>query len=524
MTNLNPFKNLSSDLPAGVVVFLVALPLCLGVALASTGRSDLLFSGIIAGVIGGILVGFLSNSSLGVSGPAAGLVVIVLSALDTLGGFNVFLLSVFLCGIIQLIAGFLRAGIIAYFFPSSVIKGMLTAIGIILMLKEIPHIIGHDENYMGDLDLHQIDGNNTFSELVSAFGAMNQGALYISIVSLFLLVLFDTKYAKKMKLFKYLPGPLFVVLLGVIINSMFIKFWPQLHLSGNNLVELPVASSPSEFFSFFQFPDFSAFKNMQVYVVAFTLAIIASLETLLSVEATDKLDPYRRRTSANQELKAQGIGNIVSGLIGGLPITQVIVRSSANVESGGKTKMATVFHGVILLVTVILIPNFLNQIPLATLAAILFMVGFKLAKPKLFLNMFKLGAEQFVPFIITVVAVVSTDLLKGIGIGMFVAIFFILRKNYLNTFKSAHLVQEDGKDIYHLILSEEVTFLNKATIAKELSQIPPDSHLIIDGEKSHSISYDVLENISEFIQYTSKTKNINVVTKGIDEIKILSNH
>lgn len=514
---LNMFANLKSDFSAGLVVFLVALPLCLGIALASTGRSDLLFSGIIAGVVGGIVVGALSNSQLGVSGPAAGLVVIVLGAIDTLGTFEAFLLAVVLSGVLQLLAGFMKAGIIAYFFPSSVIKGMLTAIGIILIMKEIPHALGYDEDFMGDFEFAQKDGNNTLTELYYAFKYSSMGAIIISVISLGMLILFETNFMKKIGLFKFLPGALFVVLTGILLNALFLNLAPELVLSGKHLVELPVASSPQEFLSFLKFPDFSAFSNPQVYVVAVTLAIVASLETLLCVEATDKLDPYKRRTSTNQELRAQGVGNLVSGLIGGLPITQVIVRSSANINSGGKTKMSAIFHGVILLLSAIIIPKFLNLIPLASLAAILLLVGYKLAKPSIFRDMFKLGHEQFVPFAITVIAIVGTDLLKGIGIGMVVAVFYILRKNYKNAL-NCKKEEVDGKTKYTLVLSEEVTFLNKASVAKELAKIPENSILLIDASKSYTVDHDVLENIQEFINHTSKLKNIQVETKGIDSV------
>ena len=517
------FSSLKNDLPAGLVVFLVALPLCLGIALASTGRSDLLFAGIISGVVGGIVVGTLSGSSLGVSGPAAGLVVIVYTAIITLGSFEAFLLAVVFAGILQLIAGYLKAGIIAYYFPSAVIKGMLTAIGIILILKEIPHALGYDEDSMGDFSLEQLNGQNFFMELYYAIKYSSLGAVIISITSLCLLVVFDTKWMKKFNLFKFLPGALFVVLIGIFLNYLFLNFVPVLTLSGKHLVQLPIPHSPQEFFSFFRFPDYSAILNPQVYVVAITLAVVASLETLLSVEATDKLDPLKRRTSANRELKAQGIGNIVSGLIGGLPITQVIVRSTANIESGGKTKLGAITHGIILLLSVVIIPNFLNLVPLASLAAILLMVGYKLAKPKVFMLMYKKGMLQFIAFMATVIAIVTTDLLRGIGIGMFVAIFYILRRNYLN---AANLTKEvkDGNEIYKLTLAEETTILNKASIAKTLSELPEDSTVIIDGEKSFYISDDVLENIQEFKEDYAKSKNIKVITKGIKEVELVASH
>jgi MFS superfamily sulfate permease-like transporter len=441
------FSNWKNDVPAGLVVFLVALPLCLGVALASTGRPDLLFSGIIAGVVGGVIVGAFSNSSLGVSGPAAGLVVIILSAIDKLGSYEAFLLAVVLAGIIQLIAGYAKAGLIGYYFPSSVIKGMLTAIGIILIMKELPHALGFDETLVTNES-----SNNAFIKIYNAFKYSSLGSVVISLVSLFLLILFDRPFMKKIGLFKFLPGALFVVIIGIFLNIIFTSFAPNLASTGSLLVQLPVAKNLSEFFSFFKHPDFTAFSNPQVYIVAITLAIVASLETLLSVEATDKLDPHKRRTSTNTELKAQGIGNMISGLIGGLPVTQVIVRSSANIDSGGKTKLGTLTHGIILLSAVVLIPSFLNLIPLASLAAILLMVGYKLAKPKLFIQIYKTDKLQFLAFLITILAIIATDLLKGIGIGFLVAIFYILRRSYLN---AANLIKksENGIEVYHLTIS-----------------------------------------------------------------------
>ncbi len=519
----NLFSNLKYDFPAGLVVSLVALPLCLGVALASTGRPDLLFSGIIAGVVGGIVVGLISGSSLGVAGPAAGLVVIVLTALETLGSFEVFLLAVVLAGILQVIAGFMKAGIIGYYFPSSVIKGMLAAIGITLILKEIPHAFGYDADFMGDETFDQKDGRNTFTEIYYAVRYSSTGAIIISAVSLGLLLLFDKPFMKRIQLFKFLPGALFVVLTGILLNFLFISFAPEFALSGEHLVQLPVASSVTEFFSFFKTPDFSGLTRVEVYTVAVTIAIVASLETLLSVEATDKLDPFKRDTPPNRELIAQGIGNITSGLIGGLPITQVIVRSSANIESGGRTKMGTITHGTILLLSAIIIPRYLNYIPLSALAAILLLVGYKLSKFSLYSGMYKLGKEQFIPFIVTVIAILSTDLLKGIAIGMVVAIYFILRKNYKHSY---HYVKEEHRDgdVIKLILSEEVTFLNKGSIGATLEGLPNDSTVIIDGSKSLNIDYDVLEIIQDFKNHSAPLRNISVETRGIQGVEVVGGH
>lgn len=516
MKSNNVFKNLGNDLPSGLVVFLVALPLCLGIGLASTGDPSLIFSGIIAGIVGGIVVGALSGSSLGVSGPAAGLVAIVLAAISTLGSYDVFLLSVVIAGFLQVIAGYFKAGIIGYYFPSSVIKGMLAAIGIILILKEIPHLLGYDGVYIGDTYFVQSNDESTFTKLFNSFLYPSTGAVIIGLFSLFILVLFEQDFMKKVKLFKFLPGALFVVVFGALLNYYFSIFKPEWFMGGEHLVQLPVANSPAEFFSFFKFPDFNAFSNPDVYIIAVTIAIVASLETLLSVEATDKMDPYKRKTPTNRELKAQGVGNIVSGMIGGLPITQVIVRSSANINAGGKTKMAAIFHAIILLIAVVLLAGVLNFIPLASLAAILLMVGYKLAKPALVVQMYKLGWEQFLPFIVTIVAVVLTDLLKGIGIGFALAVFFILRKNFSNAYVKE--VNDDGKSI-SLELSEEMSFLNKASIVKELEEIEEGTTLIIDGSKSKYIAYDVLERINEYKSYTAPSRNISVKLIGIDEEK-----
>jgi MFS superfamily sulfate permease-like transporter len=517
------FKSLNRDLPAGLVVFLVALPLCLGVALASTGRADLLFSGIIAGVIGGIIVGALSGSALGVSGPAAGLVVIVLTALETLGSFEAFLLAVVLAGVLQLTAGFLKAGIIGYYFPSSVIKGMLAAIGLTLILKEIPHAFGYDEDFIGDEAFFQADGHNTISEIYYAIIYNSPGAIIISLLSIGLIILFDQGFMRRIGLFRFLPGALFVVVVGIVVNQIFGAFFPSLYMDGKHLVQLPVATNVGEFLGFFKFPDFSAISNPQVYVVAITLAVVASLETLLSVEATDKLDPFKRKTPTNRELKAQGIGNMISGLIGGLPVTQVIVRSSANINSGGKTKMSAIFHGVILLLSAVVIPKFLNYIPLAALASILLMVGYKLSKLSLYRQMYKLGLDQFIPFVVTVLAILFTDLLKGIGIGMVVAIYFILRSNYKHSYHY-HTEEVNGNKIVRLQLSEEVTFLNKGSIQLSLDKLEDNSHLIIDGSKSIDIDYDVLEIIQDFILHTAPMRNISVEIIGIKQVESTGGH
>ncbi|MEJ7693884.1 SulP family inorganic anion transporter, partial [Daejeonella sp.] len=421
------FKYLKNDIPSGLVVFLVALPLCLGIALASGAP---LFSGIIAGIIGGTVVASFSGSSLSVSGPAAGLTVIVINSISTLGSFEVFLLAVAIAGVLQIILGVLKAGIIGYYFPSNVIKGMLAAIGIILILKQIPHAVGYDADSEGDFDFFQADGENTFSAISSALSHIHPGAIAIALVSLFILIMWDRPFLQRISFFKLVPGALLVVVLGVVMNEVFRMSNPELYLAGDKLVQLPVASSAAGFIGQFTLPDFSGLTNYNVYVVAITIAIIASLESLLSVEAADKLDPYKRNTPTNRELMAQGLGNFVSGMIGGLPLTAVIVRTSANINSGAKTKLSAIIHGILLLVSVIGFASILNKIPLACLAALLLVVGYKLAKVSLFKSMYRLGWNQFLPFVVTVVAIQFSDLLKGIAIGMAVSLFFILRSNY----------------------------------------------------------------------------------------------
>jgi len=514
MKNNNLFKEFKSDLPASIVVFFVAVPLCLGIALASGAP---LFSGIIAGIVGGIIVGIASGSPLGVSGPAAGLAVIVLTAIGTLGSFQAFLLSVVIAGIIQLALGFAKAGFIAYFFPSSVIKGMLTGIGLLIILKQIPHALGWDKDPEGDDAFIQADGQNTFSEIAKALDFITPGAALIAVISLAILILWDTVLTKKHKIFQLIQGPIVVVILGIVMNYLFKAGTLDFSLAEDQVVRLPVAQNLTEFFSQFTFPDFSAITNLEIWKTAIVLAIVASLETLLCVEATDKMDPDKRVTPTNRELKAQGLGNIVSGLIGGLPVTQVIVRSSANINFGGKTKLSAILHGVFLLVSAITIAGLLNMIPLASLAAILLMVGYKLAKPMLFKQMYSLGWEQFIPFVATVVGILATDLLRGITIGMLFGIFYTLRHSYRNShYMKETVTTEEGHEVHHIVLAEEVSFFNKASVIKELEEIPNNSKVIIDCTKSKSIAYDVVELIRDF-RSNAKTKNIAVETVNFIE-------
>lgn len=504
------FKTIKKDLPASIVVFFVALPLCLGIALASGAP---LFSGLIAGIVGGILVGSLSGSSIGVSGPAAGLAAIVLTAIGTLGGYQNFLLAVVIGGIIQIGLGVLRAGIIGYYFPSSVIKGMLTGIGIIIILKQIPHFFGYDRDPEGDFAFQQVDGENTISEIFNAFDFISPGATLIAVVALAILILWDRVLTKKSKIFQLIQGPLVAVVVGIIyyVVTQGDQTWG---ISAEHLVSVPVPEDISSFFGQFSFPNFAVITEPEIWVTAFTIALVASLETLLCVEATDKLDPEKRVTPTNRELVAQGVGNMFSGMIGGLPITQVIVRSSANIQSGGKSKMSAIIHGIFLLVSVMLIPSLLNKIPLSVLAAVLFIVGFKLAKPALFKSMYKLGWKQFVPFIVTILGIVFWDLLKGIGLGLGVGIVVILIKSYQNSHFLHIQDKSNGRHRIKMTLAEEVTFFNKGAILKELDSLPEGTYLELDVRKTRYLDNDIIEILDDF---SEKAKNRNIDIKLISE-------
>lgn len=509
-------SNWKSDLPSSIVVFFVALPLCLGIALASGAP---LFSGLIAGIIGGIVVGALSGSQIGVSGPAAGLAAIVLMSIGTLGGFENFLVAVVIGGFIQLAFGFLRLGIIGYYFPSSVIKGMLTGIGLIIILKQIPHFFGYDADPEGDFAFFQIDGENTFSEILNLVNNVSLGPTIIAITGLAILLLWSNVLSKKGKFFQIVQGPLVAVVVG-ILYYVFTKDNSTLGVSAEHLVSVPVPTDAASFFSQFSFPNFGVIGNPAVWVTGFTIALVASLETLLCVEATDKLDPMKRVTPTNRELIAQGVGNIFSGFIGGLPITQVIVRSSANIQSGGKTKVSAIFHGFLLIISVILIPGILNMIPLSVLAAVLLIVGFKLAKPSTFKSMFKMGWMQFVPFIITVLGIVFTDLLVGIGLGLAVGIAVILFKSYQNSHFLHIEDKSNGVSKFKMTLAEEVTFFNKGAILKELNKLPENTYLELDVRKTRFLDYDIIEILENFSEIAAR-KNIDI--KLISERGIVEN-
>ncbi|MFT4684150.1 MAG: MFS superfamily sulfate permease-like transporter [Urechidicola sp.] len=510
------FSNIKNDLPASIVVFFVALPLCLGIALASGAP---LFSGLIAGIIGGVIVGSLSGSKIGVSGPAAGLAAIVLTAIGTLGGYENFLVAVVLGGIIQIIFGFLKAGIIGYYFPSSVIKGMLTGIGIIIILKQIPHFFGYDATPEGNFAFFQVDGENTFSEIFKAINNISLGATIIGVIALLILLLWSNVLSKKGKIFQLVQGPLVAVVAGILYflatesNSKF-------GVNVSHLVSVPVPDSFDSFLGQFSFPNFGAITNPDIWVVAFTIALVASLETLLCVEATDKLDPHKNVTPTNRELLAQGTGNIISGMIGGLPITQVIVRSSANIQSGGRSKLSTIIHGFFLLISVILIPSLLNKIPLSVLAAILLIVGYKLAKPALFKKMYDLGWKQFIPFTVTVLGIVFIDLLYGIGLGLGIGVIVILIKSFQNSHFLHKEDKSNGTQKMKMTLAEEVTFFNKGAILKELDAIPENSYLELDVRKTRYLDNDIIEILEDFA-FKANERNIDI--KIISERGIVEN-
>lgn len=561
---INLFANLKSDFASGLVVFLVALPLCLGIALAS-GAPPL--AGIISGIVGGIVVGYLSQSHLSVSGPAAGLTAIVLTAITDLGSFNVFLLAVLLAGILQLILGFIKAGTISNYFPNNVIEGMLAGIGVIIILKQIPHAFGYDPDFEGDESFIQADGQNTFSELFSVLDHVNFGSIIIAVLSLAILILWNkVEFLKNIKL---VPAALVAVVLSILLNEFFIQSGSTLAIASEHLVNLPVPSTLAEFQNIIVTPDFTAITNSKVWIVAVTIAIVASIETLLCIEASDRMDTLKRYTDTNVELKAQGIGNIVSSLLGGLPMTSVVVRTSANHNSGAKSKMSTIIHGVLLLVSILAIPFILNKIPLATLAAVLLMVGYKLAVPNIkhfahympkevnvllisliviliaisnsymnlvigfsvlstlilaycifkylkddeFAQNVKRNQYLYFPFFATTIAVVFTDLLKGVALGMIISIIFVLKGNLKRAYSFRKEEYVDG-DIIHIDLAQEVSFLNKSAIKTTLSEIPENSKVIINASDTVYIAHDVLDLIKEFKKIRSKEENIKVKLVG----------
>lgn len=504
---LPPLTGLKQDFPASIVVALVALPLCLGVALASGAP---LFSGLIAGIVGGIVIGLLSRSPLSVSGPAAGLTVIVFDAIQSLPSFQAFTLAVVLAGAMQMLFSLSRSGVLAEFVPSSVITGMLAAIGLILILKQIPHAVGYDGDPEGDFAFSQGDGMNTLSTLwYSISNQLTLGAIIISVVSITFLFWWDANKPKDGPL-KLLPGPLVVVVGAVAINALFGVVAPGLQLQAKHLVEVPVAEGLSGFLALFALPDFGQVGNSTVWTVAITLAIVASLESLLSVTAVDELDPQRRTTDKNRELFAQGGGNIVSGLIGGLPVTSVIVRSSANVDSGASSKMSTILHGSWLLLSVLLIPAMLNLIPLAALAAVLIQTGYKLTKPALFLKRWKQGYTQFVPFVVTITAILFTDLLVGIVIGLVVGFVFVIARN----FRSAVTLvcDPDGKNCM-VRARRNLYFIHKYELQKALNGVPDGADLLVDLSATSYVDLDNIDIINAFVR-GAPFRDITVSVRG----------
>lgn len=511
-TDLSIWKNWRYDLPAAIVVTLVALPLCLGIALASGAP---LFSGIIAGIVGGIVIGTLSKSSLSVSGPAAGLTVIVLAAIQQLPTFEAFLLAVVLAGALQVLLGIARAGVVGDFIPSSVIKGMLAAIGIILILKQIQHAVGYDVNRSGHFSFWDNDGHNTFSGLWYMLDqTLSMGAVVISSISLAFLFWWDKRQAKLQSFLRFLPGPLVVVLFGIIANEVFKAYVPSLAIDKTHLVDVPVATSVGDFMNQFSLPDFNAFMNVDVWVIAITLAAVASIETLLSVEAVDKLDPYKRVTPTNRELVAQGVGNMASGLIGGLPVTSVIVRSSANVSAGGRTKLSAIMHSLFLLAMVAAIPAYLNYIPLSALAAILIATGYKLTKPGLFIQKYQMGIAYLIPFLVTIMAILVTDLLVGVLIGIAVGLGFILWE----TFRGAITVVQDENN-YLVRFKKDLFFFHKPMLRKLLAELPDNCNVLLDLDRINSIHMDLTEVINDFIE-NAPHRDIKITIKPQSNVNI----
>lgn len=518
--SLSPFANLRHDLPSAVVVFLVALPLCLGIAVASDAPP---MAGLITGIIGGLIVAWASGSPLSVSGPAAGLTAIVAGAITQLGSYEAFLLAVFLAGLMQMGLGALKAGLIAYYFPTTVIKGLLAAIGAILILKEIPHALGVDADYLGDLDFNQADGQNTLTEIAEAVNGLGHTQLgAVTIAGLGLAILLALMRWPKLQR-AWLPGPLLVVVLGIGLNELFLAVSPDLYQGESHRVALPVFDSLGGIASTIRFPDFSRIGDPAIWTSAATIAVIASIETLLCVEAIDKLDPYNRTTPTNRELGAQGLGNSIAGLIGGIPMTAVIVRGSANVQSGGRTKMSAFGHGCLLLLTVVLIPFVLNRIPYAALAAVLLHIGYKLAPVSLFKTMYRRGWEQFAPFMITFCAILFTDLLRGVLIGLAAGVFFVLKANlqtpYFMSQREVRDEQTERGSVAHvrIELSQNVSFLNKASVNKVLHELPAGSVVEIDGSGSQYIDRDVLEIIRDFERSGSR-RGLEVKLVAVPEL------
>ncbi|EOR31390.1 Putative sulfate transporter ychM [Elizabethkingia meningoseptica] len=503
----NIFSDVKPNFASGLVVFLVALPLCLGIALAS-GAPPL--SGIIAGVIGGIVVGFLSTSNISVTGPAAGLTAIILASITELGVFDLFLCAGIIAGLTQLILGFLKAGSISNYIPTAVIEGMLAGIGIIIILTQLPHALGFDKDFEGKETLFE-NGFNLVPYINEIASAVHPGAILIFFISLTILIVWDK--IPTLKKIKMLPAALVAVVTGILLNQLFTSSGSSLGITSEHLVKLPVPKTADDFKALITFPDFKGFTMPAVWITGITIAIVASIETLLCIEAADRMDSKKRITDTNQELRAQGIGNLISSFIGGLPMTSVVVRSSANANAGATTKLSAIIHGVLLLVCVLSIPVVLNMIPLATLAAVLILVGYKLAKPATIKHFWEKGKYQFIPFMATMLAVVLTDLLKGVALGLIISVVFILLGNMKRAYYLSREELEDA-DAITIDLAEEVSFLNKAAIKKTLKNIQPGSQVTINGKRTSYIATDVLDLIQEFANVTAKENNISVSLVG----------
>ena len=503
--NLSPLKNLRADVPAAVVVALVAMPLCLGVALASGAP---LISGLIAGVVGGLLVPLFSRSHLAVSGPTPAIVATVLVAMQVLPSFSAFLLAVVIAGGIQIVLGIVRAGVVAYFFPSAVIQGILSAIGIIIILKQFPYAIGFDLGEFGGQDFISAHGENTFSGVIAALAHLEWGALLISVLTLSILITWDKVAVLRKQ--TWLSGPLMAVVFGTLLNALLLYAVPELAVSDQNLVNLPIIHSFADLRGMLQMPDWGMIGSKSVWVTAVALTFIASLESLLSIEAADKLDTFKRRTPLDRELLGQGIANIASGLIGGLPVAAVIVRSTANVAAGARTKASAFLHGLFLLFAVLFLATLMNRIPLAALASILIFVGFKLAHPSIFKRMFRLDKSQYLPFVITIVAILLSSLITGVVVGLLAGVFFVLKANY-------HSAIEIGREgsAYKIALNREVTFVNKARLSHILERLPKGAEVILDGEHVGFIDHDVLEVIRDF-ERSAPLRGIRLREQGFD--------
>lgn len=497
---------LGQDIPAGIVVFLVALPLCLGIALASGAP---LLSGVVAGIVGGLVVCWASGSQLSVSGPAAGLTVIVLEAVTTLQSFDAFLLAIVLAGLMQLALGYLRAGVIGAYFPSSVIKGMLSAIGLILIMKQLPHAVGFGADLTGEETYVPQTPRDTFEEIIFALGSISPGATIVSVGAILIMLLWETRWLKRVAL---IPGPLLAVVWGVAFQ--YFSQGSRYAIADHHLVNLPVIQSFGDLAGHLVFPDFSQITNPAIYSIAATMAIVASLETLLSLEAVNRLDPLRRVAPTNRELKAQGLGNLISGLLGGLPVTAVIVRSSANINAGGRTKVACFVHGLLLLLSVGFMAEFLNYIPLSALAAILLLTGYKLAKPALVMELYRKGVGQITPYLITVLSILATDLLKGIAVGIACGLFFVIKANF---HAAVALTRKDNN--YLLRLRNNVSFLNKALLRELLAQVEPKGDLIVDGTYAEFIDEDILGTLRDFRMAAADT-NITVQFRNVPGLEL----